>query len=68
MKLVIAVVQESDDDILDALTEAGIAVTRSPVGGFLREPNITLFIGVQEDLLKLLSTSWIQIAGRDGCL
>lgn len=54
MKLVIAVVQESDvDDILDALTEAGIAVTQiTSAGGFLREPNITLFIGVQEDLLR----------------
>lgn len=50
MKLVIAIVQESDvDEILDALTEAGIGVTQiTSAGGFLREPNITLFIGVEE--------------------
>lgn len=54
MKLIIAVVQESDvDDILDALTEAGITVTQiTSAGGFLREPNVTLFIGVVESLVQ----------------
>lgn len=50
MKLVIAVVQDSDvDNILDALTDAGIGVTQiNSAGGFLREPNVTLFVGVRE--------------------
>ena len=54
MKLVIAIVQESDvDEILDALTYAGIGVTQiTSAGGFLREPNITLFIGVEEADVK----------------
>ncbi len=50
MKLIIAVVQDSDvDEILDSLTEAGIGVTQiNSAGGFLREPNVTLFIGVDD--------------------
>lgn len=50
MKLVIAVVQHTDvDEILDALAHAGIGVTQiNSAGGFLREPNVTLFIGVDE--------------------
>lgn len=50
MKLVIAVVQHTDvDNILDGLTDAGIGVTQiNSAGGFLREPNITLFIGVDD--------------------
>lgn len=50
MKLVIAVVQDTDvDEILDALTRAGIGVTQiNSAGGFLREPNVTLFIGVDD--------------------
>lgn len=51
MKLVIAIVQESDvDEMLDALTDANISATQiTSAGGFLREPNITLFIGVNEN-------------------
>lgn len=51
MKLVIAIVQDSDvDGILDALSEAGFGATQiTSAGGFLREPNITLFIGVDDD-------------------
>lgn len=54
MKLVIAVVQESDvDAIMDALTDSGITATQiTSAGGFLREPNVTLFIGVDESLVK----------------
>lgn len=51
MKLVIAIVQDSDvDEILDALARADFRVTQiTSAGGFLREPNITLFIGVDDD-------------------
>lgn len=54
MKLIIAVVQDSDvDDILDALTDAGITATQiTSAGGFLREPNVTLLIGVDEAHVK----------------
>lgn len=50
MKLVIAVVQEKDaDGLLRALTDRGFRATRvNSSGGFLRERNVTLLIGVQE--------------------
>ncbi len=50
MKLVIAVVQESDvDDILEAILDAGFHATQIlSAGGFLREANVTLLIGVDE--------------------
>lgn len=51
MKLVIAVVQDTDvDSILEGLAAAGMKATQiTSAGGFLREPNITLFIGVEDD-------------------
>lgn len=51
MKLVIAIVQDSDlDDILESLTQSGFIATQiHSAGGFLREPNVTLFIGVDEN-------------------
>lgn len=50
MKLIIAVVQDSDvERILDALAQRGIGATQiTSAGGYLREPNITLFVGVEE--------------------
>lgn len=50
MKLIIAVVQDSDvDRILDELAQNGIGATQiTSAGGYLREPNITLFVGVDE--------------------
>lgn len=50
MKLVIAIVQASDaDEILDALVEKSINATQiTSAGGFLREPNVTLLIGVDD--------------------
>jgi len=47
---VIAVVQESDvEDILAALLDAGFHATQIlSAGGFLREANVTLLIGVEE--------------------
>ena len=50
MKLVIAVVQRQDaGELLEALTSNGHRVTRiSSEGGFLREGNVTLLIGVED--------------------
>ena len=50
-KLVIAVVQARDADrLLDALQHEGFRATRiSSTGGFLREQNVTLLMGVEAD-------------------
>lgn len=50
MKLVIAIVQQSDvDEIMDALMYGGFRATQiTSAGGFLREANVTLLIGVEE--------------------
>lgn len=51
MKLVLAVVQGQDSDAaLDALVERGFIATRiNSSGGFLRERNATILVGVQEE-------------------
>lgn len=50
MKLVIAVVQGSDaEDILDALRQSGYRATQiTSAGGYLRETNVTLLIGIDD--------------------
>lgn len=50
MKLVIAVVQGSDADrLLDALVTRGFRATQiNSSGGFLREQNVTLMVGVED--------------------
>jgi uncharacterized protein YaaQ len=50
MKLVIAVVQDTDaESLLDALTAKGYPATQiTSAGGFLREVNVTLLIGVDD--------------------
>jgi len=50
MKLLIAVVNKRDDRHLrDALIEGGFRFTEvSSTGGFLREGNVTMLIGVEE--------------------
>ena len=50
MKLIIAVVQAKDvDALLEALTDRGYRATLiTSAGGFLRERNATVLIGVQE--------------------
>jgi uncharacterized protein YaaQ len=50
MKLVIAVIQGTDaEGLLEAITERGFRATQiNSSGGFLRESNVTLLIGVQE--------------------
>lgn len=54
MKLIIAIVQDRDADIaIKALNEACYIVTRmSSVGGFLRERNTTLLIGVEDGQIR----------------
>lgn len=54
MKLVIAVVQARDAErLLDALRQEGFRATRiSSTGGFLREQNVTVFIGVETERLE----------------
>jgi uncharacterized protein YaaQ len=51
MKLVIAVVQGKDvDELLRGLVSEGYRATQvSSSGGFLRESNVTLLIGVDDD-------------------
>lgn len=51
MKLVIVVVQGSDvERLLDALVSRGFRATQiNSSGGFLREQNVTLLVGVDED-------------------
>lgn len=51
MKLIIAIVQDSDaEDLLDILTESGFRVTKlATTGGFLKSGNTTLMIGVEEE-------------------
>jgi len=51
MKLVIAVVQGNDaEQLLAALTRKGFRATQiNSAGGFLRERNVTLLIGVRDE-------------------
>lgn len=53
MKLIIAIVQDADVAFLmDALTEEKYRVTKlATTGGFLREGNTTLLIGIEEEKL-----------------
>jgi uncharacterized protein YaaQ len=53
MKLVIAIVQADDaGEAIAALTERELRVTRlNTAGGFLRQGNVTLLIGIRDDQL-----------------
>jgi uncharacterized protein YaaQ len=63
MKLVIAVVQARDaDKLLHALQQEGFRATRiSSTGGFLREQNVTVLIGVEatrlEQVLRIIKAN-----------
>ena len=63
MKLIVAVVQARDaDELLRSLTARGFRATRiNSSGGFLRESNVTLLIGVQEsyaaEVLRIIKQS-----------
>lgn len=50
MKLVVAIVQARDaDGLVQSLADRGFLTTQiNSAGGFLRESNVTLLIGVQE--------------------
>lgn len=56
MKLIIAIVQDSDaGNLLDILTEAGFRVTKlATTGGFLKAGNTTLMIGVEEKSVDIV--------------
>ena len=64
MKLIIAIVRDSDDrQVLDALVARSYRVTRvASTGGFLRRGNVTLFIGVEPDQVQAV----LDLV-RDGC-
>jgi uncharacterized protein YaaQ len=51
MKLVIVIIQDKDVlNLMDAITEAKFGVTKlASTGGFLREGNTTLLIGVEKE-------------------
>jgi uncharacterized protein YaaQ len=51
MKLVIAIARERDKhQLADALTENGLSFTKlGSTGGFLRQGNVTVLIGVDDD-------------------
>lgn len=55
MKMVVAVVQAEDaGGLLTQLANRGLRATRiKTVGGFLREANATIFIGVEDDEVDL---------------
>lgn len=56
MKLVIAIVRDTDDGpVVERLTEQGHRVTRvASTGGFLRRGNVTLLIGVEAEQVQLV--------------
>ena len=56
MKLVVAVVQSEDaSGLLSQLSNRGFRATRiKTVGGFLREANATIFVGVEESDIELV--------------
>ncbi len=51
MKLIVAIVQNDDaDDLIDALTAAHFGATRlASTGGFLRQGNTTIIVGVPDE-------------------
>jgi uncharacterized protein YaaQ len=53
MKLVVTIVHERDrNKVSEALLQAGHKFTKiATTGGFLRDGNVTLLIGVEDDLL-----------------
>ncbi len=59
IKLVLAIVQEKDvGRLIDALTEDGVQATMlASTGGFLREGNSTILVGIENDqLAQVLGT------------
>ena len=54
MKLIIAIVRDSDDrQVLESLISHNYRVTRvASTGGFLKRGNVTLFIGVEAEQVQ----------------
>ncbi|HEY8345698.1 MAG TPA: cyclic-di-AMP receptor [Symbiobacteriaceae bacterium] len=54
MKLVVAVIQDKDAPrLLEALTKEGFRATKlASTGGFLREGNTTLLVGVEDEQVE----------------
>jgi uncharacterized protein YaaQ len=65
MKLVVAIVQDKDAGrILQALVKKDFRATRlASTGGFLREGNTTLLVGVEEDQVEPV----VALIGELGC-
>ncbi len=65
MKLILAVVQAEDaGGLLTQLTDQGFRATRiKTAGGFLRETNATVFLGVEDDQVEVA----LQIV-RENCV
>ena len=63
MKLIVAVIQVKDvDSVVQALSERGFSTTIiDSAGGFLRESNVTLLLGVSEtyvaDVMRIVRES-----------
>jgi uncharacterized protein YaaQ len=55
MKLILAIVRDTDDEpVINQLVSQGLRVTRvASTGGFLRRGNVTLMIGVEDDKLEM---------------
>ncbi len=56
MKLIVAIVQNDDaDDLIDGLTSAHFGATRlASTGGFLRQGNTTIIVGVPEESVEIV--------------
>jgi len=59
MKLIVSILHRDDaDQLLSALQQAGFQSTKiSTTGGFLREGNSTILVGVEEDRLEQALTT-----------
>ncbi len=54
MKLMMTIIQDKDsDNVVEALIQGGFSVTRmASTGGFLRQGNVTLMVGVKQDQIE----------------
>lgn len=57
MKLMMIIIQDRDSDrVIETLIKAGHSVTRlSSTGGFLRQGNVTLMVGVEENQIEAVT-------------
>ena len=54
MKLMMMIIQDKDsDNVVEALIQGGFSITRmASTGGFLRQGNVTLMVGVKQDQIE----------------